>query len=340
MLRLRLGPATGARGRRTRDRRSAGRRRLIGALPLRRAQRARARRLQLRRMPRLPGARAGGRLAARASRPGRRGVRGGPPTATSGEALAIPGAPYAIALERDGTVGAKGTFNNLAQLESILATAERRRRERPRVGGARCLSPAGRRTGPDRPGPRGPRRQLVAARVPRPGRHRDGGGHGGRGGREARSSRARRTPTISAATPTRPIPAPIRPGRTLPRIDRAGYPLEPASGKPIDNLGRPHQRAGASPSMTRQGAARPRRPAAAAGAADEGLPGGGQREASGSRPTSTAAGIAAAAVRSASSSTAARNTTSGSTATPPSRATASAGRKVFCVLYFDTRVPC
>ena len=46
---------------------------------------------------------------------------------------AIPGAPYAIALERDGTVGAKGTFNNLAQLESILATAERRRRERSRV---------------------------------------------------------------------------------------------------------------------------------------------------------------------------------------------------------------
>ena len=48
-------------------------------------------------------------------------------------AAAIPGAPYAIAVERDGTVGAKGTFNNLAQLESILATAQRRRRERSRV---------------------------------------------------------------------------------------------------------------------------------------------------------------------------------------------------------------
>jgi hypothetical protein len=47
------------------------------------------------------------------------------------DALAIPGAPYAVALERDGTVVAKGTFNNLAQLESILATAERRRDERP-----------------------------------------------------------------------------------------------------------------------------------------------------------------------------------------------------------------
>ena len=49
------------------------------------------------------------------------------------ESLAIPGAPYAIALERDGTVGAKGTFNNLAQLESILATAERRGAERRRI---------------------------------------------------------------------------------------------------------------------------------------------------------------------------------------------------------------
>ena len=49
------------------------------------------------------------------------------------EALAIPGAPYAIAVERDGTVGAKGTFNNLAQLESVLAAAERRRAERRRI---------------------------------------------------------------------------------------------------------------------------------------------------------------------------------------------------------------
>ncbi len=44
--------------------------------------------------------------------------------------LAIPGSPYAIAIGLDGTVLAKGTFNNLAQLESILATAERRRASR------------------------------------------------------------------------------------------------------------------------------------------------------------------------------------------------------------------
>ncbi len=41
--------------------------------------------------------------------------------------LGIPGSPYAIALDDRGTVLAKGTFNNLAQLESVLATAERRR---------------------------------------------------------------------------------------------------------------------------------------------------------------------------------------------------------------------
>jgi hypothetical protein len=44
-------------------------------------------------------------------------------------ALGIPGSPFAIALDREGTVLAKGTFNNLAQLESVIATAERRRAE-------------------------------------------------------------------------------------------------------------------------------------------------------------------------------------------------------------------
>jgi hypothetical protein len=48
--------------------------------------------------------------------------------------LEIPGSPFAIALDRQGTVLAKGTFNNLAQLESVLATAERRRGERELAG--------------------------------------------------------------------------------------------------------------------------------------------------------------------------------------------------------------
>jgi methylamine utilization protein MauE len=41
-------------------------------------------------------------------------------------ALGIPGSPFALALDENGTVLAKGTFNSLAQLESVLATAERR----------------------------------------------------------------------------------------------------------------------------------------------------------------------------------------------------------------------
>jgi hypothetical protein len=48
--------------------------------------------------------------------------------------LRIPGSPFAIALGLDGTVLAKGTFNNLAQLESVLATAERRRVEALPIG--------------------------------------------------------------------------------------------------------------------------------------------------------------------------------------------------------------
>jgi hypothetical protein len=43
------------------------------------------------------------------------------------EELAIPGSPFALALDADGIVLAKGTFNNLAQLESVLGTANRRR---------------------------------------------------------------------------------------------------------------------------------------------------------------------------------------------------------------------
>jgi hypothetical protein len=39
----------------------------------------------------------------------------------------VPGSPFAVALDAEGTVLAKGTFNTGAQLESVLAAAERRR---------------------------------------------------------------------------------------------------------------------------------------------------------------------------------------------------------------------
>jgi Methylamine utilisation protein MauE len=42
-------------------------------------------------------------------------------------AMNVPGSPYAVVSDLDGMVLAKGTFNNLAQLESVLATAQRRR---------------------------------------------------------------------------------------------------------------------------------------------------------------------------------------------------------------------
>jgi hypothetical protein len=40
--------------------------------------------------------------------------------------LDVPGSPYAIALDHEARVLAKGTFNSLPQLESVLAAAERR----------------------------------------------------------------------------------------------------------------------------------------------------------------------------------------------------------------------
>ena len=39
----------------------------------------------------------------------------------------VPGSPFAVALDADGTVLAKGTFNTAGQLESVLGAAERRR---------------------------------------------------------------------------------------------------------------------------------------------------------------------------------------------------------------------
>jgi Methylamine utilisation protein MauE len=42
------------------------------------------------------------------------------------QALGIPGGPYAVVLDGNGVVVSKGTFNTLAQLEGVLAAAERR----------------------------------------------------------------------------------------------------------------------------------------------------------------------------------------------------------------------
>ena len=42
----------------------------------------------------------------------------------------IPGTPYVVILDENGVVTAKGTVNNLEQLEGLVTTAERRRGNR------------------------------------------------------------------------------------------------------------------------------------------------------------------------------------------------------------------
>jgi Methylamine utilisation protein MauE len=49
------------------------------------------------------------------------------------QAAAVPGSPYAVALDSDGVARAKGTFNSLPQLESIIATGRKRHQEVERV---------------------------------------------------------------------------------------------------------------------------------------------------------------------------------------------------------------
>ena len=40
--------------------------------------------------------------------------------------LAVPGTPYVLVLDGDGVVRAKGTVNNLEQMEGLTRTARRR----------------------------------------------------------------------------------------------------------------------------------------------------------------------------------------------------------------------
>jgi hypothetical protein len=140
--------------------------------------------------------------------------------AAAWRALDVPGSPYAVALGLDGTVLAKGTFNSLGQLESVLATAERRERPRPEADAA-------------------PRRAGV-------------------GGTSRRGLLARGGEAVVGIAAGRLVAAAIKPGDAeayhfcghtfttascphptgLPRIDAHGYPLRARDGRPIDDLGR------------------------------------------------------------------------------------------------------
>ena len=139
---------------------------------------------------------------------------------------AVPGAPYAIALDARGVVVAKGTVNTRAQLASVF--------------GATAQAPA------SAPPPAPPPAKSPAAGDPHP----------------ERSSRRGFLATASAAvavlTAGRLTGALVAPGDAeafhfcghiyttdgcphptgLPRIDRHGYPLRAKDGKPVDDLGR------------------------------------------------------------------------------------------------------
>ena len=209
--------------------------------------------------------------------------------------LEFPGSPFAIALDAGGRVLAKGTFNSLPQLESVLATAERRAGSTPV---SEKLT------------------DELALRTSR------------------RGLLSRVGTVLLGATAGSAVKAVVDPGEAdgyhfcghiyttdscphptgLPRIDVKGYPLRAKDGKRIDNVGRVVNTKGQPIDERRRAAARRRRRAArrprrARGSATR------SPSATTSRRAPTAPGTAAAAAACASSSTAARPAGAASTAT-------------------------
>ena len=170
------------------------------------------------------------------------------PTPTLWRELEVPGSPFAIALDAGGTVLAKGTFNNLAQLESVLATAARRRAQGSRKQAGPAEGPCGGcRSVPEHLDrlsdslARDTSRRGFLARV--------GGALVGRSPAartvgDAWSSPASPRPSTSAATPTRPAPARIRPGcrgstRAASRSAPATGSRSTTSAGPVNDAGQP-----------------------------------------------------------------------------------------------------
>ena len=124
----------------------------------------------------------------------------------------VPGAPFAVALGADGTVLAKGTVNTRAQLESVAGAA-----------GARA------RAGAEHP-QRSSRRgflQTASAAVAVLTAGRLAGALVAPGDAEAFHFCGHIYTTDGCPHPT-----------GLPRIDRHGYPLRAKDGRPVDDLGR------------------------------------------------------------------------------------------------------
>jgi methylamine utilization protein MauE len=133
-------------------------------------------------------------------------------------AAAVPGAPFAVALAADGTVLAKGTVNTRRQLASVLA--------------------AGRERGGQAPGePASSRRSFLATAGAAAGAlaaARTVGSLVEPGDAEAFHFCGHVYTTDGCPHPT-----------GLPRIDTKGFPLRSWDGKPVDDLGRPINAEGA-----------------------------------------------------------------------------------------------
>ena len=153
--------------------------------------------------------------------------------------------------------------------------ARERARRRPSAAGPSASSP-GRsvsepapRRRPRRPGARLARRRHLAPRLPRPRRRRADRAHRRRPGRQGgQAGRGRRLSLLRPHLHHRLLPAPDRACRGS---TATATRCTPRTASRVDDLGRPVNSHGLAGRHRRQGAARPRRPAAAAGAADQGL---------------------------------------------------------------------
>ena len=134
------------------------------------------------------------------------------------EAADVPGSPFAVALGADGTVLAKGTFNSGAQLESVLATAERRRGAIGVTEGARIADAVA-----GASSRRGFLARVGAAVVGATGV----GSLVAPGDAEAYHFCGHIYTTDSCPHPT-----------GLPRIDAKGLPIRAKDGRPVDDQGR------------------------------------------------------------------------------------------------------
>ncbi|MFP5363062.1 MAG: MauE/DoxX family redox-associated membrane protein [Thermoleophilia bacterium] len=127
-------------------------------------------------------------------------------------AAGVPGAPFAVALAADGTVLAKGTVNTRAQLSSVIAAGNGRRGEIEH---------------PERASSRRSFLQAAAGAVAAITAGRTVGSLVAPGDADAFHFCGHIYTTDGCPHPT-----------GLPRIDRNGYPLRARDGRPVDDLGR------------------------------------------------------------------------------------------------------